>query len=79
MALTRKSFLQIASRAAAGSIVASAVASTGESEAARPLQTGGGAAQAAAPRRAAAKGVTAAVVKFVTTARYQDFPRRSAA
>jgi len=74
MALTRKSFLQITSRAAAGSIVASAVGSTGESEAARPPQSGSGAAQAAAPRRAPAKDVTAAVVKFVTTVRYQDFP-----
>lgn len=72
MTLTRKEFLQITSRGTAVSVAACSAAGFGGGALAG--QSGQSAGGSAPPKRTPTSGVTAAVVKFITAARFQNFP-----
>lgn len=79
MPLTRKEFLQLTSRGAAVSVAACSAAGFGGGVEAGPpgRLAGGNAPQSPPSKPAPPSGVTTAVVKFITTVRYQDFPERA--
>jgi 2-methylcitrate dehydratase PrpD len=71
MSITRKAFLDLASRGTAGSLAVWSAGRSGRSaEASAPAQAGG----ASGAHRQPTAGVTAAVVRFVDGARIQDMP-----